>query len=46
VGDARRCPACERIYWPGSHHRRMRARLEAWAAGAFDLPGAARGRLV
>lgn len=26
-----RCPSCERLYWPGSHARRMRARLEAWA---------------
>lgn len=30
-GPFRRCPACGRIYWPGSHVRRMRARLEAWA---------------
>ena len=22
-----RCPACDRIYWPGSHHDRMRERL-------------------
>jgi uncharacterized protein with PIN domain len=22
------CPACRRVYWPGSHVRRMRARLE------------------
>lgn len=26
------CPSCARVYWPGSHVRRMRARLEAWAA--------------
>jgi uncharacterized protein with PIN domain len=26
------CPACRRVYWPGSHVRRMRARLERWAA--------------
>lgn len=25
-----RCPTCERIYWSGSHSRRMRARLEDW----------------
>lgn len=25
------CPACGRLYWAGSHHRRMRARLTAWA---------------
>jgi uncharacterized protein len=24
------CPECARIYWPGSHVRRMRARLERW----------------
>jgi uncharacterized protein with PIN domain len=24
------CPDCGRIYWPGSHVRRMRARLERW----------------
>lgn len=24
------CPECERVYWRGSHYRRMRARLEAW----------------
>jgi hypothetical protein len=24
------CGACGRIYWPGSHHRRMHARLAAW----------------
>ena len=25
-----RCPACERVYWRGSHYKRMRARLETW----------------
>lgn len=25
-----RCPGCGRIYWPGSHHRRLRALVE-WA---------------
>lgn len=29
-----RCPGCERIYWPGSHWERMRARL----AGALATP--------
>lgn len=24
-GPVRKCPACGRIYWPGSHTRRMRA---------------------
>ena len=36
------CPQCRRLYWPGSHHRRMRARLEAWnrvpPAGALAGP--------
>jgi uncharacterized protein with PIN domain len=26
-GPVRRCPACGRAYWPGSHARRMRAAL-------------------
>ena len=30
-GDLRFCPACERLYWPGGHVRRMLARLEGWA---------------
>ncbi|MBS1191522.1 MAG: hypothetical protein H6R10_3314 [Rhodocyclaceae bacterium] len=28
--DIMRCPACQRVYWDGSHSRRMRARLEEW----------------
>lgn len=24
------CPICGRIYWPGSHFRRMRDQLDAW----------------
>lgn len=24
------CPACGRIYWRGSHYKRMRAKLVAW----------------
>jgi len=24
------CSACSRLYWEGSHHRRMRERLESW----------------
>ncbi len=35
AGNARHCPTCGRIYWAGSHHRRMQRRLEGWAAGAF-----------
>ncbi len=32
-GPHRACPECRRVYWPGSHVRRMRARLEQWASG-------------
>lgn len=28
----RHCPGCGRVYWDGSHVRRMRARLAAWQA--------------
>jgi len=24
------CPTCGRVYWRGSHYKRMRAKLEAW----------------
>lgn len=27
-GPVRRCPTCARVYWPGSHARRMRAALQ------------------
>ncbi|MBL8527203.1 MAG: hypothetical protein JNL68_05920 [Burkholderiales bacterium] len=33
MGDAEpvsACPGCGRVYWRGSHYRRMRERLEAW----------------
>jgi len=33
TGPFRTCPACARVYWPGSHVRRMRRRLERWQAG-------------
>lgn len=26
------CPACGRVYWRGSHYKRMRARLAVWQA--------------
>lgn len=26
-GPVRQCPVCERVYWPGSHARRMRGAL-------------------
>jgi uncharacterized protein with PIN domain len=28
-GPVRRCPACDRMYWQGSHARRMRAAIES-----------------
>lgn len=30
AGPFMTCPACARVFWPGSHVRRMRARLERW----------------
>lgn len=27
-----RCPECGRVYWRGSHYRRMRSRLAQWQA--------------
>jgi uncharacterized protein len=36
-GPVRRCPECGRLYWDGSHVRRMRAAIErvlpGWIAG-------------
>lgn len=29
------CPACRRVYWAGSHYRRMRTRLLRWQRAAF-----------
>jgi uncharacterized protein with PIN domain len=37
-GPFRACPACGRVYWPGSHVRRMQARLEQWQARARSGP--------
>lgn len=34
------CPLCERVYWPGGHHRRMLAMLRATVG---ELPGLAEG---
>lgn len=31
-----RCPACGRVYWQGSHYKRMRARLARWQAMRND----------
>ena len=33
-----RCPACERIYWPGSHYARMREALARMLQGADAQP--------
>lgn len=30
------CPHCGRLYWPGSHVRRMRAKLAAWQTAGRD----------
>ena len=35
-GPFRVCPACARLYWPGSHVRRMRARLARWSTEIRD----------
>ena len=31
-GPLQRCPQCGRLYWEGSHVRRMRAKLRQWQA--------------
>jgi uncharacterized protein with PIN domain len=33
-GPFNACPACGRLYWPGSHVKRMDARLRRWRAPA------------
>ena len=33
------CPACGRVYWRGSHYKRMRARLVAWQAAKTSSSG-------
>lgn len=38
-GPFRACPACGRIYWPGSHVRRMQARLRQWRARLGGMAG-------
>jgi uncharacterized protein len=30
-----RCPACGRVYWRGSHYKRMRAKLAAWQSATL-----------
>jgi uncharacterized protein with PIN domain len=35
-GPFRACPRCGRLFWPGSHVRRMSERLERWALSGSD----------
>jgi uncharacterized protein with PIN domain len=35
-GPVRRCPSCGRLYWDGSHVRRMRAALERVLPGWLE----------
>lgn len=35
-GPFRACPLCGRLFWPGSHVRRMAERLERWAEASGD----------
>ena len=35
VSDFRKCPECERVYWPGSHRKRMIDKLKS--ATGWDL---------
>ncbi len=35
-GPVMACPHCGRVYWPGSHVRRMQRKLAAWQALAED----------
>lgn len=30
------CPACKRVYWQGSHYKRIRARLMKWQAACVS----------
>jgi hypothetical protein len=39
-GPFRACPACQRLYWPGSHVRRMGERLQGLSGGAPMPPRA------
>lgn len=39
-GPFRACPACGRLYWPGSHVRRLGERLEGLSGGASIPPQA------
>lgn len=42
-GPARQCPGCARIYWSGSHARRMRTAIEHALPGWLDPRNAAHG---
>ena len=35
--EFRRCPVCLRIYWPGTHHERMMARMKRLLPDAAEL---------
>lgn len=37
-GPFKSCPQCQRDYWPGSHVKRMMARLESFAAFPGQTP--------
>ncbi len=37
------CPACGRVYWRGSHYKRMRAKLGAWQAALRTDPSGRSG---
>ncbi len=37
-GPFTRCPRCGRLFWPGSHVRRMRERLAEWRRGPAAEP--------
>jgi len=37
-GEVMHCPACDRLYWEGSHLGRMRRRLARWQAVASRAP--------
>ncbi|KAB7627860.1 DUF5615 family PIN-like protein [Alkalilimnicola sp. S0819] len=36
--DKRICPPCDKLYWEGSHVRRMRVSLRCWAGSAVKAP--------
>ena len=38
-GPFRACPCCGRVYWPGSHVRRMEERLRRWQLAARQADG-------